>query len=424
MTSESVDSFLEQKDEHANKSLSASLWGVVAVYPILALAMRMGIFVADDIKKLIIIGCCTAVLVCANQIFCIKKPQSRLIKYIGIGIIMASCFCIAVLKGLYVSIIYILPPLASCLFFDEKFTLRVLIATFVVAWISIFYRAGHQLPIFFFKDITSTAWIWTFGFGGFTVEYLLYAPFTYHLAKTTKKALQEMYLRKNIISLMNSQITKGFANIVESKDSSTGKHILRTGEYVKLICRKLQERNYYPSLVSGRTAEIMVEAAALHDLGKISVPDAILNKNGPLTDTEFAVIKKHPLDGAQFIKQYLSDIENPEFVNTAYNMALSHHEKLDGTGYPFHITEAQIPLCARIMSAADILDALLSRRSYKKPFTLDESLHIIEDLTGSSLDANIVAVLLDSKDEIAEIARQTSDEVEELSVINESGESI
>ena len=144
----------------------------------------------------------------------------------------------------------------------------------------------------------------------------------------------------------------------------------------------------------------MVSAAPFHDLGKICIPDSILNKEGALTKEEFSIIQRHPRDGAEFIEKKMRPIGDPELIEIARDMSLCHHEHMDGTGYPNRLIGDEIPICARIMTIADILDALLSVRSYKKAYSIPESFSIIKNMAGSALDPVIVDTLLECDTEV------------------------
>ena len=201
---------------------------------------------------------------------------------------------------------------------------------------------------------------------------------------------------------MQTKLIAGFANLVESKDHTTGEHIQRTSEYVQRISRKLRELGYYTDELTDNVIDTMVKAAPLHDLGKISIPEDILSKPGPLTEREFDMIRKHPLYGANLIEKYLSGIETDEYTQTARDMTLGHHEWWNGEGYPLHVAGTDIPLSARVMAAADVLDALLSKRPYKEALSVNETIDIIKQLSGKQFDPKIVEAVEAIRDSLIE----------------------
>lgn len=204
---------------------------------------------------------------------------------------------------------------------------------------------------------------------------------------------------RDIVNLQRSVISC-FANVVEARDGTTGEHIKNTSNYVELVARGLQELGLYKDVVTDDFVSIVTDVAPLHDLGKICIPDSILLKPGKLTKEEFDVIKTHPAVGAKLIEENLSGIENETYLRIAKEVALCHHERWDGTGYPQGLKGSEIPLSARIMAIADVYDALRAKRSYKEPFTKETSRKIILDGVGSHFDPQVAEAFFYKLDEI------------------------
>ncbi len=206
------------------------------------------------------------------------------------------------------------------------------------------------------------------------------------------------------LELIRQQIIQAFSAIIEGRDSSTGMHIKRTAAYVDIVVRGLRERNYYIEELTDEKWDAIIRGAPLHDLGKISISDTILCKPGRLTTDEFDIMKTHAEVGGKMIRETLSDIESNLVLSTAYDMAMYHHERWDGSGYPYGRAKTDIPLSARIMAIADVFDALVSKRCYKDAFTYDESFEIIRQSSGSHFDPKIVDVFLELKDEVIAVS--------------------
>ena len=136
-------------------------------------------------------------------------------------------------------------------------------------------------------------------------------------------------------------------------------------------------------------------AAAMHDIGKIKIPDRILNKPGRLTDEEYDIMKKHSIYGAEIIRKAMGDIEETDYITVAYNIARYHHERYDGKGYPDGLKGEDIPLEARVMALADVYDALISERVYKKAFSVEKAKEIILDGSGTQFDPCLVPLFLE-----------------------------
>lgn len=185
------------------------------------------------------------------------------------------------------------------------------------------------------------------------------------------------------------KILAGMADIVENRDLSTGDHIRRTSEVVKMLVASLPIDENGKKMMDDEYAYYVVKTAPLHDLGKIAVPDAILNKHGRLTAGEFEYIKLHPKKSVDIIDSIFTGLKDDKLTKVAKNIAYYHHEKYDGTGYPEGVKGDIIPLEARIMAIADVYDALVSERVYKDPISHEQAYWIIKDSLGSHFDPKL-----------------------------------
>lgn len=192
-----------------------------------------------------------------------------------------------------------------------------------------------------------------------------------------------------------SEMVLGFATLMEGKDDNTGGHIRRTARYVKLLAEELSERGYYSDILTKDYIENLYKAAPLHDIGKISVPDSILQKPGRLTDEEFTVMKQHTVNGGKIIQDTFWHLGDDEYNTMAYQVALCHHEKWNGRGYPNGLKGNEIPLCARIMAIADVFDAVSEKRCYRDSMPLDKCFEIIKNGIGSDFEPILAEVFLD-----------------------------
>ncbi len=190
----------------------------------------------------------------------------------------------------------------------------------------------------------------------------------------------------------------GMAAMIESRDNSTGGHINRTSECVALFVNHLRNLDDYN--MSESYWDAVINAAPLHDLGKITVDDAILRKPTGLTDDEYEQMKKHAENGAKIMNKVLEDVDDKEFVSVATNVAHYHHEKYNGTGYPDRLRGENIPFEARIMALADVFDALASRRYYKEPMSYDEAFEIIRQELGHHFDPHLGRIFISLKQDI------------------------
>ena len=204
----------------------------------------------------------------------------------------------------------------------------------------------------------------------------------------------------------NKNMVMGFADLVEDRDENTGGHIKRTSEYVELIVRCLRKKRAYRNIMTEDFCEYMVKAAPLHDIGKISTPDAILRKPGKRTEEEYEVMKQHTVRGSQILLEILKNMGDDDYKKVAYDVARSHHEKWNGEGYPEGLSGMRIPLSARIMAVADVFDAVSQKRCYRDAMPIEKCFEIIEEGRGTDFDPAVVDAFLSMRDEATEICMQ------------------
>lgn len=205
------------------------------------------------------------------------------------------------------------------------------------------------------------------------------------------------------------------ATVARVRDHSTGNHILRTQHYVKALAEHLRNHKDFGAELDEETIEIFYKTASLHDIGKVGIPDHILQKPGKLTDEEYRLMKTHTLLGYQAINSAEQLLERStsgkaaKFLKIAQQVTLSHHERWDGTGYPEGLKADQIPVVARLMAVADVYDAMISRRPYKNELDHSEAAAAIYQASGSHFDPRVVAAFADLEDTFANISIRLED---------------
>ncbi|MCL2809590.1 MAG: response regulator [Treponema sp.] len=199
---------------------------------------------------------------------------------------------------------------------------------------------------------------------------------------------------------LQNSIVSVLADMVENRDKGTGGHIERTSIYIKILINEMKERGVYSDEIQSWDVEKMISSARMHDLGKISITDAIVNKPGKLTDSEYETMKKHAEEGERIINEIILRTGEGEFLRNAKLFAGTHHERWDGKGYPRGLKGNNIPLQGRIMAIVDVYDALISERPYKRAFSNEEALDIIIQNSGTHFDPKIVEIFIDAKEHI------------------------
>ena len=215
------------------------------------------------------------------------------------------------------------------------------------------------------------------------------------------------------------------AALTETRDSETGGHILRCQRYIKVLARQLATYPKFAGILNPETIDLLYKSSPLHDIGKVGVPDSILLKPGRLTDEEFNVMKRHTLYGRQTLQlaeEKFGTGVNSSFLQYGKEMAYTHHEKWDGTGYPEGLQGENIPLFGRIMAIADVYDALICKRIYKPTFTHEEAVDLIFKQKGAFFDPYVVDAFIKVHEEFRQIAIEFADHEEERAALTRGAE--
>ncbi|MBD3267833.1 HD domain-containing protein, partial [bacterium] len=205
---------------------------------------------------------------------------------------------------------------------------------------------------------------------------------TGYLIKGLENSITKAQKHMEEISLTQEVTIEGLSTIVEYRDPETGGHILRTQNYVKVLATHLKNTPKYFGKIDQEYIDLLYKSSPLHDIGKVAVPDYILLKTSQLTKSEFEQMKKHTTYGRNALLNVEQKLGDNNFLRYAREMAYSHHEKWDGSGYPLGLQGDNIPLSGRIMAIADVYDALISRRVYKAPLPHETAVDLIKENRG------------------------------------------
>lgn len=223
-----------------------------------------------------------------------------------------------------------------------------------------------------------------------------------HLAGLVREQVAE-------ISIAQLATIVALAKLTEYRDDDTGYHIERTQAFCRILAARLRTDHRHAGGIDEAFVENIAVAAPLHDIGKVGISDNILLKPGKLTPEEFEIMKTHTLIGANTLQAAQSKYEGNGFLNMGILIARSHHEKWDGTGYPYGLAGEAIPLPARVMALADVYDALRSRRRYKPPYSHRKSVEIILEGAGRHFDPEVVNAFRAAEGEFAAIRLEIED---------------
>ena len=227
-----------------------------------------------------------------------------------------------------------------------------------------------------------------------------------------QNSILEKMVKKRTLELTQSQEATivALGALAEFRDPETGNHLRRTQHYIKRLAEELSKNPDYSDYLTEDRIEVLFKSSPLHDIGKVGIPDRVLLKPGKLSVDEFDVMKGHTRFGESAIHESRKQTDTPSsFLVMAEQVAAFHHEKWDGSGYPNGLCGAEIPLSARLMAIADVYDALVSKRSYKRAYAHEEAVQTIREGSGTHFDPDIVEVFERISDEFAEILNEFTD---------------
>ena len=231
-----------------------------------------------------------------------------------------------------------------------------------------------------------------------------------YMNKSLKKKVQ-----RQVEEITSAQMATIFATskLAESKDPETGAHLERLREFCKILCEELQLMPRFANIIDNEFINAIYAASPLHDIGKVGIPDQILLKPGKLNDNEWEIMRTHPIIGANTLRAVMTKHPGNTFVYMGINIAECHHEKWDGTGYPYGLAGEDIPLEARILALADVYDALTSVRCYKPAFSHEKSRNIIKEGSERHFDPDVVQAFLNREADFIRIKKEFRDEDDE-----------
>lgn len=389
---------VRQNEAEANKTVANVLLATFCIFTVIVILNLCRVFIIDQAVMLTAYGISALLLLSPLVLNRVVDPSNPRLKFIYIILTNLFLFVIESTLSFHVVVVYAYPIAIASLYFSKRVTMFGLIFTAVTSVLGQFVGFFMScVPdqnflvlkrLILFSVLPRTLCLCSFG-------YLIY-----FISVRMTKLLDRQINDTARIKELNRDMVLGFANLVENRDESTGGHVKRTSRYVEMLASELKKRGLYRDIVNATFINNLSSAAPMHDIGKMSIPDYILQKPGKLTDEEFAIMKTHAENGGKIIKQTFSHIGDDDYRQMVYEVARYHHEKWNGRGYPEGRSKQEIPLAARIMAVADVFDAISQKRCYRDAIPLDECFGIIEKGSGIDFEPQLVEVFLSMKDQI------------------------
>ena len=398
------NSILMDNEKQANRIVAKVMGTTFVIFTLIYLLNVWGVFeIRAWVMNTAYFGSCVILLFPTLFTFILKveKPYVKYINVIGAALFVTL---LSVTLTYHVVVIYVYPIAIASLYFSKK--LNILATVLTVIGVSVGQLAAFYLDTL--QDDNFTVLFDTLLWGIVPRAMVLTAMaiiFTM-LCGRTVALLTRLTKTAEGLAIYHEEMVMGFATLVENKDGSTGGHIKRTTEYVKLLAEELRKRGHYKETLTKAYIKNLCMAAPMHDIGKIAVPDVILQKPGRLTEEEFTQIKLHAENGGRIIQETFGHLQNEEYTKIAYEVARFHHEKWNGRGYPEGLKRKGIPLSARIMAVADVFDAISEKRCYRDAMSMDQCFDIILEGSGQDFDPIIAEVFLDCRKQVEKIHKR------------------
>lgn len=439
------DSFFTENIVNINKRIYIILfWTLIVPVSFVALTQVGVWYVPTPYAAMIFIYSLAMAFICMVLNKTGNKNLQSVTMYLGLIGISGFVFLLGMKGVIVLTISWAFAPFISCLYYNRRLTRITTIINFALTIVAYWLRSS-AVTLVLSGVKTASRWFIE-NVPGVIVEFIFVFLVTDFLSKRTyqtfrrlmsinadkdgaykrlnEKTLEQFNTNKELqekneyIEKLNEELNtrnKGLSEnqhkIVEFVVSSFGSfdlfgvtHNYHTGKYVQEISKKLRENGYYADELTDEKIETYMLTALLHDAGKIRIPQNIVNKFGKYTKEEYEIMKTHPMEGRKILEE-MPIIDDGSFNIIAKEMALYHHERWDGSGYPYGVSGEAIPLCARILGAADVLDALISPRLYKEPVSIDEAMKFFAEEKGKSFEPCIADAVIALKNEIIIIDR-------------------
>lgn len=437
------ESFFQDNVVNINKRINLILFCAEIVPISFVLLTYIGVWYVPTAYAMMIVAYDTFF---AAVCFFLNRSSKKNVQLVSmyLGLIGVSIFVFLLgMKGVIVlTVSYAFASFLSCLYYNRRLTFIITTINFLLSILAFWLRSSSVTLVI--SGIKTPQRWFIENVPGIIVEFIFVYLIADSLARRTSKTLRRLvsmneditgaYRRLNeknvdqfninkeiqekndslteqnkkltatnqVLQNNQNKIIEFIANALGSHDIFTGQHVAHTTRYVREICMTLRNSGHYAEALTDENIERMCLAAWLHDIGKIHIPESLLNKNGKFTKEEYELMKCHPMEGRKILEA-LPPVDDGKFNVTAKEMALYHHERWDGSGYPYGLAGDTIPLSARIMAGADVLDALISKRFYREAVSVNQAIKIFEDEKEKQFDPYVADAVISLKDVISSI---------------------
>lgn len=395
------EKIIKRNEKDANIVVAKIFFIAFLLFTVVFLLNVLGIFVIYQPAMILAYVSSSVLLLSPLLINKLVPLSSKYLKYVYVSFAALFILIVSTTLTYHVVLIYAYPIALAGVYFSRRLTNYSVYLTIAVTVIG--QLLGYFLQWRPDKNFPTLDKLIVFSIVPRLITLISFACLLKYLTDRTSKLMQDDLERYYQLSGYNQSMIYSFATLVESRDANTGGHIKRTSIYVKLLAEELLKEGVYKEEINEELIRTLSMVAPLHDIGKIAIPDSILQKPGKLTDEEFDIMKTHSEKGGDIIRETFRDVADTTYTDMAYDVAMYHHEKWNGNGYPRGLMETGIPLSARIMAVADVFDAVSEKRCYREAMPLEKCFSIIEEGSGTHFDPVLVKAFLNIRDNITAV---------------------
>ena len=387
------DQVLREYTEQADRRVAFVCRLMVGFMLLVAVLNVLGIFKIAPVPLYLTVTISIFVFLLPTLFYNILKVQSRTLRYLLLTVLVFQSGLQYAALSYHTIIMLVFPLVISCLYNEKTYVIYT--AVLSIPMIILSHLAAFALKIVPDEPLVTLKGTILYGILPRSIEFLGIFVISYYISARIQRLVSTLAKKNRELYEEQENLMFSLSQIIENKSENTGQHVRRVSEYTRILCRSLG--------YSAEEARITSLAATMHDVGKLMIPDAILEKPGSLTKEEFEIVKKH----TEYGRQMLATVPG-EIFTMSTQIAWQHHEKWDGTGY-MGVKGEDIPRCARCVALADVFDALVSRRAYKDPWAPEDALQEIVYQKGKQFDPEVVDAFLQNFDEFVAVAKRYPD---------------